>query len=205
MVYLHVRYLLSLILAYFFFYFRFDKAAKKRVDVVCPRIIQLYNSHMGGVDLSNQFIAAHRVPTRSKRWYFPIIGYLVDLAVVNSYLQYCRDNRLLEIGSREIEFKTAKDFRMSVSKSLRCVERQGEDRSLDQSFPKKKLIKSPLYRPCDEVRFDGTKHWPIFSESVLRCKHCKAGKTSMKCSKCELSLCCKSDRNCFVDFHKKKR
>ncbi|KAK3922725.1 PiggyBac transposable element-derived protein 2, partial [Frankliniella fusca] len=103
---------------------RFEKAAKARVDFECPRIIQLYNSHMGGVDLSDQYVAAHRVPTRSKRWYFPIIGYLVDLAVVNSYRQYCRDNKLLGIQQKDIDFADAKAFRFSVSKSLCCLERQ---------------------------------------------------------------------------------
>lgn len=161
---------------------------------------------MGGVDLHDQLVAAHRVPTRSKRWYFPILGYLLDLAVVNSYLLYRRDNKLLDVPPKDINFKCAKDFRLSISSSLRCVERQREGRPLGQKFVQKnKLIKSPTYRPSDEVRYDGINHWVIFSDTTVRCKNCTQGKTAMKCSKCDLNLCCKSDRNCFVDYHKKKR
>ena len=161
---------------------------------------------MGGVDLSDQLVAAHRVPTRSKKWYFPIIGYLLDLAVTNSYILYCRDNKLLAIPPKDVNFKCAKDFRLAISSSLRCVERHREERPLVQNFARKsQLVKSPTYRPPEEVRFDGTNHWLIYSDSTARCKNCIVGKTTMKYSKCDLNLCCKSTRNCFVDFHKKKR
>ncbi len=67
---------------------------------------------MGGVDLSDQYVAENSVPTRSKRWYFPIFGYMIDLALANSYIQYVKDNELLGLVP---ELKTSKDFRLEVS------------------------------------------------------------------------------------------
>lgn len=160
---------------------------------------------MGGVDLSDQYVAEHPTPAKSsRRWYFPIVGYLIDLAVSNSYLLYRRDCKLLQKNGTDIEFKTAKDFRIDVSKSLRCQESH-ERITINQHFVRPKhLIKSPTYRPANEVRYDGENHWPIFSDSFNRCKNCTKGKTSMICSKCRLNLCCKSDRNCFLEFHTRK-
>ncbi|KAE8741011.1 hypothetical protein FOCC_FOCC013480 [Frankliniella occidentalis] len=176
---------------------RYIKSAGCRQDVSCPRIIQLYNQHMGGVDLSDQYVAENSVPTRSKRWYFPLFGYMIDLALANSYIQYNKDNELL---GQVPDLKCSKEFRLEVSKSLRAVERQ-RGRPSTEKVHRKNLIQSPTYRPAEETRLDGLNHWPNSERKMMRCKNCKVGKTAYKCTKCNLNLCLKADRNCFVEYH----
>ncbi|KAK3926008.1 PiggyBac transposable element-derived protein 3 [Frankliniella fusca] len=146
---------------------QFVKSSGCRQDIACPRIIELYNQYIGGVDLSDQYVAENSVPTRSKRWYFPIFGYKIDLALANSYIQYVKDDELLGLVP---ELKTSKDFRLEVSKSLRTVESH-RGRPTTAKAAKKNLIQSPSYRPSEETRLDGLNHWPT-SERTRRKKIC---------------------------------
>lgn len=74
--------------------------------------MDLYNSHMGGVDKSDMMVALNRLPTRARRWYIPFIGYFIDLALVNSYLVYQRQAVQLK---KKQEISTCKEFRQQVS------------------------------------------------------------------------------------------
>jgi len=69
----------------------------------------------------------------------------------------------------------------------------------------------PLGRPPNveshvaRLEVCGSKHWPIPSETQLRCRMCKARgvtqKVFVKCRKCEVGLCVK--KVCFEDYHTK--
>jgi hypothetical protein len=153
---------------------------------------------MGGVDLNDMLVELHRLPTRAKRWYFSIIGYLVDLALVNSYLIYRRDAKALGI---EATVRNSKDFRLQVSKSLCCAERlRGRPAASEKVVKKNQVIVSPRYRPANEIRFDGLHHLPTHCPQG-RCKNCKSGKSTVMCKKCNLILCFTKQKNCFYQFH----
>ncbi|XP_025202907.1 piggyBac transposable element-derived protein 3-like [Melanaphis sacchari] len=66
---------------------RFDKKEKK-IEISRPIVIEVYNSHMGGVDLIDSMIARYRIIMRSKKWYIKIFFHLLDVTVVNSWLLY---------------------------------------------------------------------------------------------------------------------
>jgi hypothetical protein len=71
------------------------------------------------------------------------------------------------------------------------------------SVAEDKKIKKPMTeRPVDAVRYDGVEHWPEHTE-YQRCKYCKKGQASTRCSKCNVYLCYVAKRNCFVAYHKK--
>lgn len=44
---------------------RYSKELKTKVDVVCPKIVEEYNTHMGGVDLADMLIALYKTPSKS--------------------------------------------------------------------------------------------------------------------------------------------
>ncbi|KAL5242295.1 hypothetical protein ACI65C_009705 [Semiaphis heraclei] len=46
---------------------RFDRKQKKRVEVDCPNIIQVYNKHMGGVDSLDGLLRCHKIKMRRRR------------------------------------------------------------------------------------------------------------------------------------------
>jgi len=69
---------------------RFDRKQKKRIEVDCPNIIQVYNRHMGGVNLLNGLLGRHKIKMRSRKWYMRVFHHLLDVTVVNSLLLHKR-------------------------------------------------------------------------------------------------------------------
>lgn len=178
---------------------RYDKDAKKKIPIPCPRIIQLYNEHMGGVDLSDMLVELYRIPSRARRWYFAIFCYLIDLAVVNAWLQYRREN------STQQKILDLKHFRLDISQGLAAkntIRKRGRPSLEESPVPKKQIKKPSTQRPHDELRFDGSDHWPVYGDKG-RCRNCTNGYTTIKCSKCNMLLCFTSKKNCFVQFHQK--
>ena len=68
---------------------RKEKGSKTKSLVSCPKVVKLYNSGMGGVDLMDQRTAAYRLDRNSPvRFYLRIFFDLMDIPCVNSYLIY---------------------------------------------------------------------------------------------------------------------
>ena len=58
-------------------------------SVPCPKVVKLYNSGMGEIDLMDQRTAAYRLDRKSSvRFYLRILFDLMDIACVNYYLIY---------------------------------------------------------------------------------------------------------------------
>ena len=57
---------------------------KKKVSDKAPAVVNKYNEEMGGVDLSNRYVALYRTDTRSERWYLRIFDYLLELCMSNA-------------------------------------------------------------------------------------------------------------------------
>ena len=71
---------------------RFSTAKKKHVSVSQPNIVKCYNSGMGGVDLLDEMINAYRISIRTKKWYWCIFTWILDLVCVNAWFLYRRMN-----------------------------------------------------------------------------------------------------------------
>lgn len=65
---------------------RWSTKDKKFIDVDRPAPIAEYNTHMGGVDLSDMLVSLYRTDIKSRRFYLRIFFYLVDLTIVNAWL-----------------------------------------------------------------------------------------------------------------------
>ncbi|KAE8288363.1 hypothetical protein D5F01_LYC12232 [Larimichthys crocea] len=50
-----------------------------------PKCIQDYNTHMGGMDLHDQFVSCYRVNIPSKKWWWPCFSWAPNSAMVNSW------------------------------------------------------------------------------------------------------------------------
>lgn len=180
---------------------RYCKEAKCKMDVPCPQGVLTYNKTMGGVDLSDMFMALYAVPTRARRWYISLVGYTVELALTNSWLSYKRDCDLL---GQKLKVPDSKHFRLEVSLGLMASAQRSKGRpSLDKSLSKKKIVRPMVPRPASELKCDGLNHWPEMCSNKNRCRYCKNGYSRVKCTKCNLMLCLNSERNCFVQFHLK--
>ena len=58
---------------------------KKIIKVFQPACIQLYNAHMGYVDVMDQAVSTYRIRLRQKKWWWPIFSYLLSITVNNDY------------------------------------------------------------------------------------------------------------------------
>ncbi|KAK3931897.1 LOW QUALITY PROTEIN: PiggyBac transposable element-derived protein 3 [Frankliniella fusca] len=173
-----------------------------RIDVPCPDIVRNYNSMMGGVDTFDMLMELYRTSTRAKRWYLPLVGFLISITLVNSWLTYKRDYAAL---GQKMNANNSKLFRLHIFHSLVTSERRRGRPSCNE--PKaEKIIRSPVTpRPVDGERRDNTDHWPGFGEKRQRCRNCTNGFSEVICLKCNMTLCFRKNKNCFVQFHREPK
>lgn len=67
---------------------RWSTAEKRRIEIPQPYLIGQYNKNMGGVDRMDQNIATYRISIRSRKWWWPLFAYMVDVAMQNAWLIY---------------------------------------------------------------------------------------------------------------------
>ena len=68
---------------------RYIKDKGGRVEIDQPDFISVYNKTMGGVDRMDQNIGAYMINIRSKKWWWPLFRFCVDLAVNSAFQLYC--------------------------------------------------------------------------------------------------------------------
>lgn len=163
---------------------RYSRADKKRIPVDIPGPIAKYNSYMGGVDISDQFLAAYRCRIRSKKWWWPFFSWSIDMCCVQGWLLYRRlgfDKSLLDFR-RECAIHLLKSFGTGPK-------RPGVQASLQFS---------PVLQ---DVRLDRTDH--IIEKGTSKYRRCKicGSRTSYLCIKCKVPL---HPDECFKVFHQAK-
>ena len=63
---------------------------KRRVNIELPNIINQYNISIGGVNRMDQNISAYMINLRTKKWWWPLFRFVVDVTVSNTYQIYCQ-------------------------------------------------------------------------------------------------------------------
>ena len=107
---------------------RREKGSKTKFSVPCPKVVKIYNSGMGGVDLMDQRTVAYRLDRKSSvKSYLCILFDLMDIAFVNSYFIYNmkHPNKLPLL-----------DYKIVVAKKL-IQYHQGRKRAVPMSRPSK--------------------------------------------------------------------
>lgn len=147
---------------------RYSKLHGKYIEVDRPYMIAMYNKYMGGTDRMDQDIARNRISIRGKKWYWPLLTWLIDAAVHNAWTLYKNSGRKIT------NFK----FKRILARSY--MQRYG-------TLPKKKG------RPCNtelpnEPRFDGLNHFVEFTPNKVRrrcaMEKCKSS-IRTQCKKCD--------------------
>lgn len=64
---------------------RYDRRAKKHIDVPRPRIVGVYNSFMGGIDQHNYQVSLYKYNIRSRRWHMYFLYHSIFICVVNAW------------------------------------------------------------------------------------------------------------------------
>ncbi len=53
-----------------------------------PHMLENYNQHMGGVDMSDQYVLYYEYAHRNNKWWKRVFFHLLDLCIVNSHILY---------------------------------------------------------------------------------------------------------------------
>lgn len=162
----------------------------KRIEVPCPQVVKVYNRAMGGVDKFDQLHERYAVGRKSMKWWHRIFYYLVDLAIVNSFVLW-KMQQPVQMQSKTDQLT----YRLKLARQL-----------IGGYCGRKNPGRTPhLFRKSvpNEVRLAGVGlHMPVTHKNNRRCKSCSAKKiekrTRITCSSCKVPLCAE----CFQKFHK---
>ena len=161
-----------------------EKGSKSKALVPCPKVVKLYNSRMGGVDLINQRTASFRVDPKSYvRFYIRIFFNLMDIAYVNSYLIYNikHPNKLSLFDYKIVGAKNLIQYHQGWKRAVpvpRLSKRKNQPESIDNHGG----------------------HLPDYQTLRKRCAYCAMkGKSAMMA--CNIPLCLVKERNCFQKHH----
>jgi len=98
----------------------------------------------------DQNISADMINLRSKKWWWPLFRFVVDVSVSNAY-QLCRI-RETQAGEKKLD---ALGFRRSIVDAYYRLYRR--DKSFNTLFRGSRR----LYSPAENLRYDGLNHWLV--------------------------------------------
>lgn len=161
---------------------------------------------MGGVDLADRMLPYCPSRSRTKKWTVRCILHFVDLALVNSWLQMRKYKKEQGFANRDIpQFRTFKLMfgERLINKNCGPNEASDEEGSEEDNMVFEDGRKKSL--PALDVRRKGATHLPKVHEGPQqRCRMAKCNlKSTIYCSKCNVFLCLKKNKNCFFEFHSK--
>ena len=118
---------------------RYVEAQNGRTKIDQPQSIFLYNKGMGRVDPLDQNINSYMIGHRSKKWWWPVLCFCLDLSVNNAY-QLHRQQKHSE-GERKLDLL---GFRRSIVDTYyRCLRKS----TTTDIFP----LARKLLKASDEV------------------------------------------------------
>ena len=170
-------------------------SSQGRINVDIPTPVAKYNENMGGVDLADQYRSYYQVGRASRKWWRYLFWFLVQTAMVNSYLV------IKSSGAPTLKRSPLSHhllFRMKVLENLLARASGSITRSVSESPSTRSITASKENHKC--VRIPGCKK---------RCYQCAAEKkkttsnrtpeTVYGCTTCNVHLC---EGPCFAKFHK---
>jgi len=170
-----------------------------KCDIMCPETVKDYNESMGGVDKADMLKSLYGIDRKAKKWWHRIFFHLIDVALVNAFVVYCRINDKV----------TLLDFRRHVAMGLLTMGKVDRKRGRPSSSPlvgMTKHKKKQFSIPVDIRKSNLGVHWIEFVLTRGRCELCTAAgiesRPSSKCTTCGVFLCCNNKKNCFVEYHK---
>ena len=162
---------------------RYSQEAKKRIDIPQPKVVHVYNRYMGGVDRLDQNLAAYMINLRSKKWWWPLFRFCIDVAINNAYQLY----RIKQLNEGESRMDALEFRRVIVETYYKNYKTKNDSVAL---YPKS-ATKNHV-RMAEENH-----HW--IRKGTQRCcakNGCK-GTSKFFCIKCNVGL----HPKCFESFH----
>ena len=138
---------------------------KKKVSVSQPKIISAYNKDMGGVDRADQNIANYRISIRSKKWWWPLFIWPIDMVISNAWVLY-RQNK-----KQDQESMSLLAFRREIATIL-LLKFRYLGKATRSERPRGQFV-SASKRVKVDIRFDHVDHYQSKMDTQKRCGVCK--------------------------------
>jgi hypothetical protein len=147
------------------------RQGREKMSVKCPKVLPLYTRYLRGVDVFAQRQSYSKIGRKSRKFFYSLIWFLVDVAIHNAFLLYLTKHKLQNYDEKE--------YRQQLMQQL-----------VGTFSTRKKSVGQPK-RPRDCL------HRLEHMEQRLTCSGCKkfvgAGannaKTQWRCRDCQLPLC----------------
>ncbi|XP_050337616.1 piggyBac transposable element-derived protein 3-like isoform X1 [Bactrocera neohumeralis] len=178
---------------------RYDRKAKKYLEIDCPQIIKAYNNHMGGVDLMDALMGRYHIRAKSNDAITRLFYHFIDMAITNAYLPHKRiyakkvTDSSHESAKHERFFQLPR-FREAVAASLITYQKRrplGCQKTVTSKVgniePSNSGVGQKSKHPVHEVRYDGQDHFPIWLGKEGGKKWCKLCKKSQ--TQCAIFIC----------------
>jgi hypothetical protein len=185
--------------------YSFDKLLGGTKNVSRYDIQHDYNKYMGGNDIADSLLVAYSSYVRSRKYWFRLFHFLLDLAVNQAYhiFRTCHKLRHPEMKS---PFQHSK-FLLEIISLLvdRALEMMNDAVEETPSKRQKKLKVDE-----EETHLGRLQPFGHFAESSekRRCKLCALNDEDCRsvwyCPICNVNLCMNPTKNCFRDFHTSK-
>ena len=161
------------------------------IDIDCPKVVQMYNQKMGGVDRGDRYRKYYELRMKSRKVYKYIFWFLVEISMLNAYIL---TKYITSVGKPLLHFK---DFRVKLAKLL-----------MGNYYGRKKRGRPVLLLPAPTPKKPNLAHYPKKTKSG-RCAFCpqhgKRKETTWFCEGRNLRLCHTgvTETDCFANYHVK--
>jgi hypothetical protein len=163
---------------------RYNRKEKKYLDIPQPFVVNQYNKFMLGVDRFDQNNNHVRISVGGKKWYWPVVTWLVDTGVHNAWQLHRKGGGMMTL----LQFK--RDLVCSILREAASTRSRISSGST-----------GPIgARPGGDLRYDGMHHFvkKRDSRAVCNMEACKA-KVVTYCGKCNRAVCIDH----FEEYHTK--
>lgn len=159
---------------------RWDRVSKSKKNIPQPKMISSYNKGMGGVDKLDSLVAVYRTRIRQRKWYWPLVAYLLDVSVVNGWILMKKVKPSAPGAESLLQFR--RYISLNFLKTFGVKPQQGR-----------------VTRPIEDVKYDNLGHLIVYNETDRRCGLC-GKKSQFICEKCKIGL---HPKICFKLYHSK--
>ncbi|KAG5896127.1 hypothetical protein JTB14_011872 [Gonioctena quinquepunctata] len=118
---------------------------KQKIMVPRPFLIKEYNAHMGGTDLMDENLSRYRIGIRSKKWWWPIFTWFIEVTVTNAWQIHWKS------GGKLMQFEFRREIATCYLTSYRTISKPG-------GRPRTSKSSVSLNRVPDDIRYDGMSH-----------------------------------------------
>jgi hypothetical protein len=177
---------------------RWDKKQKAKINVTRPYAVDVYNKHMGGVDLTDFLVSCYRHNLKQKKWYLRLFFHFLNVSITNSWIIH----RWLNPNTKDDLLAFRSSIAMALIRggvALGARKNRGRPAATVSTGPAPKVTKHS--DSSSTIRKNlSLGHFPEKKEqkNASRCKEAACSKRCRyMCTVCKVYLC----PECFASYH----